>query len=325
MEANRPRIEIMNSDASRAYEQPEQDYAYEPAVYDPALEQAVDAPLAAPAEVGAAAHRRTRRGTRGKGGSKSGAPTQRVNPLQRLEGLFEGLFEGSFTKLFRSKIQVAELAHKLERVMEDGQQVSVGKILVPNAYELELNPEDYAPFAAYKTSLEHDMAEYIFTVARQHGYKMTTRFPLVRLSANEEVGKRDIRAGGRIVDPRLDPAAASELEGEIERTRAMRIPPQYLANPRPQSLTFIGGKQQGTVYPIQGAMTRIGRGLDNDIVIDDPRVSRHHAEVRWQAGRYSLFDMGSTNGTFLNDMQVSEAQLSVGDRVSLGGLELMFQ
>jgi hypothetical protein len=323
MEANRPRIEIMNSDASRAYEQPEQDYAYDPAVYDPALEQAILPPAPLPVAADAPAPHRTRRGSRGRG--KSGAATQRINPLQRLESLFEGLFEGSFTKLFRSKIQVAELAHKLERAMEDGQQVSVGKILAPNAYELELNPEDYAPFADYKASIEHDLAEYIATVAKQHGYRMTTRFPLVRLSANPAVGKRDIRAGGRIVDPRLDPAAAAELEGEIERTRAMRIPPQYLANPRAQSLTIIGGRQPGTVFPIQGAMSRIGRGLDNDIVIDDPRVSRHHAEIRWQAGRYSLLDMGSTNGTFLNDMQISEAQLSVGDRISLGGLELMFQ
>ncbi len=315
MEANHPRIEIVNADASSAHPPPQDESVNDPA--SPVYNAAIDEISAEPA---ASSHRRTRRGSRGRG-----AATQRVNPLQRFEAFFEGLFEGSFTRLFHSKIQPAELAHKLERAMEDGQQVSVGKIFVPNAYELELNPEDYAQFEGFKASLEHELAEYVASVAHQRGYRMTTRFPLVRLNANEGVGRHDIRVGGRLVDPRLDPAAAEELEGEIERTRAMRIPPQYLATPRPSSLVITTGKQQGSAFTINGALTRIGRGLDNEIVIDDARVSRHHAEIRWAAGGYSVLDLGSTNGTFLNDMQITESPLTVGDRISLGGLELMFQ
>jgi Protein of unknown function (DUF3662)/Inner membrane component of T3SS, cytoplasmic domain len=323
MEANRPRIELMNADASSAYAPPDENYDYSAANNPAAQSVAPDAALADAANAPASPQRRTRRGSRGRG--SAGASTQRINPLQRFEGFFEGLFEGSFTRLFHSKIQPAELAHKLERAMEDGQQVSVGKVFVPNAYELELNPEDYAQFAGFKASLEHELAEYVAGIAKQRGYRMTTRSPLVRVSANEQVGRRDIRVGGRIVDPRIDSAAAAELEGEIERTRAMRIPPQYLATPRASSLIITSGKRQGTAYAVNGPLIRIGRGLDNEVVIDDARVSRHHAEIRWAAGRYSVLDLGSTNGTFLNDMQITESPLTPGDRISLGGLELMFQ
>lgn len=326
MEANHPRIELINPDAGSAYDQPDENYDY-PAQNNAAAQSVVpaipDAKFADAADPPARPQRRTRRGSRGRGSNAD--PTQRVNPLQHFEAFFEGLFEGSFTRLFRSKIQPAELAHKLERAMDDGRQVSVGKVFVPNAYELELNPEDYAQFAGFKASLEHELAEYVAGIAKQRGYRMTTRSPLVRVSANEQVGRRDIRVGGRIVDPRIDPAAAAELEGEIERTRAMRIPPQYLATPRASTLVITAGRKQGTAFAVNGPLTRLGRGLDNEIVIDDARVSRHHAEIRWAAGRYSVLDLGSTNGTFLNDMQITESPLTIGDRISLGGLELMFQ
>jgi pSer/pThr/pTyr-binding forkhead associated (FHA) protein len=60
-------------------------------------------------------------------------------------------------------------------------------------------------------------------------------------------------------------------------------------------------------------------------VIDDPNVSRRHAEVRREDGRYVIADLGSTNGVELNGRRVQTATLSHGDRLVLGKTELFFE
>jgi pSer/pThr/pTyr-binding forkhead associated (FHA) protein len=81
----------------------------------------------------------------------------------------------------------------------------------------------------------------------------------------------------------------------------------------------------GSSYAVLRSPTRIGRLPDNDIVLDDRRVSRHHAEVILQGGRWTLRDTKSTNGTAVNGKMVREAMLKPGDRISLGGLEVSWE
>ena len=63
----------------------------------------------------------------------------------------------------------------------------------------------------------------------------------------------------------------------------------------------------------------MGRAPDNDVVVSDPGVSRHHAELCNVAGTYRIVDLDSTNGTFVNGQRVTAAPLSEGDVVSIGG------
>lgn len=72
------------------------------------------------------------------------------------------------------------------------------------------------------------------------------------------------------------------------------------------------------------AVTRIGRSLDNAVVIDDPRVSRHHAELHVLNDQFVLFDLNSSGGTFINGKRTSQAVLYHGDRISLAGVNLHF-
>ncbi len=88
--------------------------------------------------------------------------------------------------------------------------------------------------------------------------------------------------------------------------------------------TGISGSVQGRTFSISGIDVTIGRSPDNQITIDDPTVSRQHARIRLINDRYQLFDVGSTNGTFVNSTRVQNAVLRDGDEVQFGDVKLKF-
>ncbi|MGW8883761.1 FHA domain-containing protein [Streptomyces sp. NPDC055749] len=99
--------------------------------------------------------------------------------------------------------------------------------------------------------------------------------------------------------------------------------PEVRAPERPSSVSMPGAtgtfRQPTTVRPLPARTVRIGRGSDNDLVIDDLVVSRRHAELRALAdGTYEIVDLGSHNGTFLNGTPVDRAPVSAGDIVGIG-------
>ena len=78
------------------------------------------------------------------------------------------------------------------------------------------------------------------------------------------------------------------------------------------------------VFPLTLSVVNIGRRLDNQLIIDDPRVSRNHAQLRTIKGRYVVFDLNSTGGTFVNGQRTSQSVLYPGDVISLAGVALIF-
>ena len=76
--------------------------------------------------------------------------------------------------------------------------------------------------------------------------------------------------------------------------------------------------------PLNQAVVTVGRHHDNMVVIDDPRVSRHHMELRAIQGRFVLFDLGSSGGTYINGQRSSQAVVYPGDVISLAGVTLHF-
>jgi pSer/pThr/pTyr-binding forkhead associated (FHA) protein len=78
------------------------------------------------------------------------------------------------------------------------------------------------------------------------------------------------------------------------------------------------------VIPLTQPIVNIGRRVDNTLVIDDPRVSRTHAQLRAINGRYIIFDLNSTGGTFINGERVTQSILYPGDVISLAGADLIY-
>jgi pSer/pThr/pTyr-binding forkhead associated (FHA) protein len=78
------------------------------------------------------------------------------------------------------------------------------------------------------------------------------------------------------------------------------------------------------VIPLTQPLIRIGRRLENNLVLDDPRVSRTHAELRAINGRYVLFDLNSTGGTYVNGLKITQSVVYPGDVISLAGVNLVY-
>lgn len=79
------------------------------------------------------------------------------------------------------------------------------------------------------------------------------------------------------------------------------------------------------LFPLKLPITSIGRKLDSELVLNDPRVSRRHAELRCFRGRFVVFDMGSSGGTYVNGHRVTHSVVYDGDVISLAGVQLVFR
>lgn len=103
--------------------------------------------------------------------------------------------------------------------------------------------------------------------------------------------------------------------------------PTILGHGRPGgTLVIRQGPQAGMSFPLTGGEVIIGREEGIGIVLQDPESSRRHARVVMQADRYIVEDLGSTNGTFVNGVQLTGSQvLNPGDSIGIGQTALVFQ
>ncbi|MEE9179180.1 MAG: FHA domain-containing protein [Acidimicrobiia bacterium] len=78
------------------------------------------------------------------------------------------------------------------------------------------------------------------------------------------------------------------------------------------------GPRTGMTYMLRNGNTTVGRHPESDIFLNDVTVSRHHCRLLVTSEEISIEDSGSTNGTYVNDERVDQAQLSAGDEVMVG-------
>ena len=84
------------------------------------------------------------------------------------------------------------------------------------------------------------------------------------------------------------------------------------------------GPMAGSRYGLEAGLTTVGRHGDVDILLDDVTVSRRHVEVERVGDRYTVRDVGSLNGTWLNGSRVEQGDLRDGDELQIGRFKLVF-
>jgi hypothetical protein len=116
--------------------------------------------------------------------------------------------------------------------------------------------------------------------------------------------------------------ASGQSAGSSAATIFDRKPQAATIIDKPQSdasLTMVKGSNAGRAYRLPAGDIKIGRDSTNFIVLDDGKASREHAKLLYNGGAWALLDLGSANGTYLNNRQISgQEQVNDGDSIRIG-------
>lgn len=226
--------------------------------------------------------------------------------------------EGTFARLFAGYLHPLEVATQLARAMEDHRvRAPDGTFLAPTHYWIYLHPKDFGLLIARRPTLSEDLADHVTALAREAGLSLSAP-PVVSVEPLLEVPPRSVRVEARWQPPEgMEPGSTREMtEEEREEIQAAAG-----EEPRGQPFLIIGGERH---VELTEPVVDIGRALDNDIILEDPRVSRHHAQLRRRYGRYILYDLGSSGGTTINGYPVQECVLQPGDVISFAGVQVIY-
>ena len=236
--------------------------------------------------------------------------------LSDFERRLEGVIEGIFTKAFRTGLQPVELATRILREMEDGKTVGVHEVWVPNRYTFWLSETDRERFSQTERALLRELRQVVEDGARERGWALVGP-PEVVFETDPSLGQGVYTSEAGLVE---GPPGASGQSPAVDSS----MPPKATVAPVAELVTIERGRA-GSVHPLSRDRTIIGRLAESDVVVADPGVSRRHAEVRRENGRFVISDLGSTNGTLVNGASIGERTLEQGDRISIGRTVLEFR
>jgi len=257
-----------------------------------------------------------------------------MRPLSGVERLLERLVERPAARLFGTQLRPVHVLRRIERQMEGGTVESGGRHVAPDRFTVRLNPDDL-PALEPLDVVTGDLASRALAFARARNLILLER-PRVAIHPDASIRRGEVEveavmhaaaadaraAGSNRVGPTVHDPAEEPVEGlgGAAGTRVYAIP--VATTPRALlRITEPGGRQRSVA--LDGRTMRIGRASECEIALDDPQVSRQHARLQSRNGVLVLADVGSTNGTRVNGERIREVALGVGDRIEVGGSELL--
>jgi hypothetical protein len=242
-----------------------------------------------------------------------------VGVLQAFERRFGGLVEGAFAKVFKGDVQPVEIAGALQRETDNNKNVvGPGKVLVPNDFAVELGDHDHARLAEWAGPLGDELGAMVREHAAEQGYSFVGPVK-VGFEHVPEISTGVFRVRSGVVAGDVAPATPTPPA----RTPVTPAPPARSTVPGRPRLVLDAGEE--SVLLLDKPVTVIGRANECELRLDDPGVSRRHAEVRVTGNEAEVIDLGSTNGIRVNGRAVPSARLVDGDRIDLGSTSLVFR
>ena len=229
--------------------------------------------------------------------------------FNQIEAKLKSLIEENTAKLFASADAESRLAERLVEAMQSEiRNEPDGSILAPDVYTIWVNPT-YVQDVRSNQSLLDSLAQTLEEAGENSGIRFLTK-PTITVAADPDVPESEFRIQPQITQEPLDETQAMEIEPQNDE---LQTPPN--------AFLIVGGTK---IFSLEGDVTNIGRKLSNELVIEDVRVSRNHAQIRAAGERHILFDLNSSGGTFVNGERISEAPLHPGDVISIAGIPLVY-
>jgi len=262
-----------------------------------------------------------------------------AGPLAAVERFIERLFERPAARLFQARVEPVQIQRSLERAMEAERTVHARRAYAPTTYRVLVNALDHTALDPQNGSLRADLSESLRVYARAHGYTLLAR-PSVDIEPSTVVPQGDMKVfaappvlppvpltngqdrGGQSQYQPAPPAAPSVESSEAPPAFDLGQATAVFAAPTPSRLRAVMAIRcpghPVLRIPVRPGTMRLGRSLDNDIVLADERVSRRHGQVSVRMGMLVYTDLGTTNGSYLNSGPVTEIALGPGDVLQVG-------
>ncbi|MGZ5366163.1 FhaA domain-containing protein [Aeromicrobium sp.] len=227
--------------------------------------------------------------------------------LQRFEQRLEGAVSGAFARAFRSAVQPVEIAAALQREIDNSTNIlSRNRKLVPNDFDVELSTSDYERLTPFGKTLVDELATLVDEHVKEQHYTLTGPIAITFHHAPElSTGRFRVRSSTN--------AAVTPVQGQRMTETALTSSDVVL-------------EVNGMKHPLAPPGVVIGRGAEAELRIDDPGISRRHAQFRVQTveGKttVTVIDLDSTNGVILNGRRVTEAEVGNGSEIRLGNTTL---
>lgn len=225
----------------------------------------------------------------------------------RFEKKVEGAVNGVFARAFKGDVQPVEIAARLQRELDaEAKLMSRNKRLVPNEFSVHLSQHDHDKLAPYANTLKAELATGLRNHAREMGYVFNGPVKIgFELDSHLPTGRFTVTSQAV--------AGITPRSGRASETAINRAPLVLEVN--------------GTQHPLQPPGLVLGRGSEADLRINDPGISRRHAQIRVNpAGpgmQIDIVDLGSTNGIVVNGKRVQHAVLQEGSRIEIGSTRML--
>ncbi len=224
--------------------------------------------------------------------------------MDRFERRLDRMVSGTFARAFKSEVQPVEVAAALQRECDDRAAiVTRGRTMVPNEFDVELGQHDYDRLAMYAEPLGAELAAMVREHADEQGYQFVGPV-VVRLVLTDDLDTGMFRILSGAVASGPSPEVGSATLAPAEVPAALEVGSSTLALTRRHTV--------------------LGRGAECDLRLDDPGISRRHAEIVL-SDPPRISDLESTNGTFVDGERVTSAELFDGARIGLGSLTVVFR
>jgi hypothetical protein len=225
----------------------------------------------------------------------------------RFEKKVEGAVNGVFARAFKGDVQPVEIAARLQRELDaEAKLMSRNKRLVPNEFSVQLSQHDHDKLAPYANTLNAELATQLRNHAREMGYAFNGPVK-ISFELDSELPT------GRFTVTSQAVAGITPRAGRASETAINRAPLVLEVN--------------GTRHPLQPPGLVIGRGTEADLRINDPGISRRHAQIRVNVAgpglQIDIVDLDSTNGIVVNGHRVRHAVLQEGSRIEIGSTRML--
>lgn len=232
--------------------------------------------------------------------------------LSELEARLQALIEVDLLNILPGKKVEDVIIQKLAAAIQQKTLTTPLGATAPDVFTLIMHPETAKGWQDEK--ILTIILQSVVTVAKEAGLRFTIA-PTVAISTDGTIPINDaqIVASHRVETMAETNATPIDNNEEQKAEEVERIPEN--------AFLIVEGVK---VFPLTLPVVNIGRRLDNQLIVDDPRVSRNHAQLRSIKGRYVVFDLNSTGGTFVNGQRTSQSVLYPGDVISLAGVALIF-